>query len=77
MMNLFKAVRDEKVKLGYMVFVLQKGVERGSVPIIINVRCIELHSFGGRIWDGSTAHAVFGWPFLQILLHILSLYFLQ
>lgn len=25
MMNLFKAVRDEKVKLGYMVFVFTEG----------------------------------------------------
>jgi len=32
--------------------------------------------FGGCIWDGSPGGAVSGWPFLQSLLHSLSLYFL-
>jgi len=32
--------------------------------------------FVGCIWDGSPSGAVSGWPFLQSLLHSLSLYFL-
>ena len=32
--------------------------------------------FGGCIWDGSLGGAVSRWPFLQSLLHSLSLYFL-
>jgi hypothetical protein len=31
--------------------------------------------FGVCIWGGSPIRAVSGWPFLQSLLHILSLYF--
>jgi len=32
--------------------------------------------FGGCIWDGSPDGKVSGWPFLQSLLHSLSLYFI-
>ena len=32
--------------------------------------------FGVCMWDGSPGGAVSGWPFLQSLLHALSLYFL-
>ena len=35
-----------------------------------------MSGFGGCIWNGSPEGAVFGWPFLQSLLHILSPYFL-
>ena len=33
--------------------------------------------FGGCIWDGSPGGSVSGWPFLQSLLHTLSLYLLS
>ena len=35
-----------------------------------------MSGFGGCIWDGSLGGAVSGWPFLQSLLHTLSLYLL-